>query len=115
MTKLYFICLMILGAFVLVSCVQVDPVTGETLPRGHQRYEFKTVERRAEQLENGMSKTQVVLLLGSPAEKRSDGDEWVYLPERPAALIPGRALRLVFEDGLLVTHNYRAIILGEDL
>ncbi len=115
MTKLYFICLMILGAFVLVSCVQVDPVTGEALPRGHQRYEFKTVERRAEQLENGMSKTQVVLLLGSPAEKRSDGDVWVYLTERPAALIPGRALRLVFEDGLLVKHNYRAIILGEDL
>ena len=115
MPKLYSTCFMILVAFGFVSCVQVDPDTGETLPRGDQRYEFETVERRAEQLESGMSKTQVMFLLGSPADKSSGGDVWVYLPERRAVLVPSRALRLEFEDGFLVKHGYRAIILGEDL
>ena len=115
MIKRFSTCLMILGGLVLASCVQVDPQTGETLPRGHQRFEFKTVERRAEQLESGMNKTQVLLLLGSPAEKRSNDDVWMYLPERPAVLVPARGLRLEFEDGVLVKHSYRAIILGEDL
>jgi outer membrane protein assembly factor BamE (lipoprotein component of BamABCDE complex) len=108
-------CSMLLVILVLVSCVQVDPNTGKTIPRGNQRFEFDTVERRAEQLKEGMSKTQVLYLLGSPAEKSGDGDVWVYLPERPAVLIPGRALRLLFQNGRLVEHGYRAIVLGKDL
>jgi len=104
--------LILLGA---VACVQVDPKTGKTIPRGGQRYEFDTEVRRAEKLENGMTKSGVILLLGSPAEVSDDKDVWVYLPERPAVLIPGRALRLVFENGKLIEHGYRAIILGKDL
>jgi outer membrane protein assembly factor BamE (lipoprotein component of BamABCDE complex) len=104
--------LVLLGA---PGCVQVDPKTGKPIPRGSQRYEFDTVQRRAERLEKGMTKSSVIMLLGSPAEVSDDKDVWVYLPERPAVLIPGRALRLVFENGKLVQHGYRAIVLGKDL
>ena len=113
--RFHFSRLMILSILILVGCVQVDPDTGKTLPRGNQRYEFETVERLANQLKERMSKMQVLYLLGSPSEKSSDGDVWVYLPERPAVLIPGRALRLEFQNGLLVKYGYRAIILGQDL
>lgn len=101
--------------FGFAACVHVDPKTGKTIPRGGQRFEFDTVVRRAEKLENGMTKSSVIMLLGSPAEVSDDTDVWVYLPERPAVLIPGRALRLVFENGRLIKHGYRAIILGQDL
>lgn len=99
----------------LSGCVQVDPDTGQTLPRGEQKYEFETVTRRAEQLQSGMSRLNVLLLLGQPAEKSADGNTWIYLPERPAVLIPSRALRLVFENDSLVRHSYRAIVLGQPL
>ncbi len=97
------------------GCVHVDPNTNDVLPRGDQRYEFETVNRRAKELKNGMTKFSVMMMLGSPAEKSGDGAIWVYLPERPAVLIPGRALRLEFKDGVLVEHGYRAVILGQDL
>ena len=100
---------------VSASCVNTDPDTGKTIPRGSQRFEFDVVKRRSERLKEGMQKVDVLLLLGSPAEKSSDGDVWVYLPERPAVLIPGRALQLVFEGGLLAKHGYRPIILGAGL
>ena len=61
------------------------------------------------------SRRDVFMLLGSPAERSTDDEVWVYLPERPAVLIPSRALRLVFEDNVLVKHGYRAIALGETL
>lgn len=96
------------------GCVNVDPDTGKTIPRGDQRFEFETVTHRAKDLEMGMTKMEVLLLLGSPAEESHAGDVWVYLPERPAVLIPGRALRLEFDDARLVDHGYRPIVLGED-
>ena len=107
--------LFILIPLLLVGCVNVDPETGKTIPRGKQRYEFETVERRAEQLKEGMTKLDVTLLLGSPAETSDDGDVWVYLPERPAVLLPSRALRLVFKNNLLEKHEYDSIILGQKL
>jgi len=99
----------------LVGCVNVDPDTGKTIPRGGQKYEFATVERRAEQLRDGVTKLEAVVLLGSPAEVSDDGDIWVYLPERPAVLIPSRALRLVFKNNVLVSHGYTTIVLGQPL
>jgi hypothetical protein len=102
----------VLIALMLGGCVNVDPKTGETLPRGGQRYEFSTVERRAERLLDGMSKYDALMLLGSPAEKSDDGDVWVYLPERPAVLAPSRALQLVFKNERLESHGYRAIVAG---
>ena len=105
----------VLIALLLAGCVNVDPQTGRTIPRGGQKYEFSTVERRAEKLRDGMSKLDVQLLLGSPAEKSDDGAVWVYLPERPAVLVPSRALRLVFEGEILAKHGYSAIVLGQTL
>lgn len=102
-------------ALLLAGCVNVDPDTGKTIPRGKQRYEFATVERRAEQLKDGMSMTEVLGLIGAPAERSDDGAIWVYLPERPAVLIPSRALRLEFQGSVLKTHGYTSIILGKPL
>jgi outer membrane protein assembly factor BamE (lipoprotein component of BamABCDE complex) len=97
------------------GCVQTDPKPGRTIPRGDQKYMFSKVTESAERLELGMSKLEVQLLLGSPAEKDESGDTWVYLPERAAVLVPARALQLTFEDGRLTEHGYRAIVLGQKL
>ncbi len=106
---------LILIALMLAGCVNVDPDTGKTIPRGDQKYEFATVERRADGLKDGMTKIEVLMLLGSPAETSDDGDVWVYLPERPAVLAPSRALRLVFKENVLASHGYCAIVLGKVL
>jgi outer membrane protein assembly factor BamE (lipoprotein component of BamABCDE complex) len=105
----------ILAALMLAGCVNVDPQTGKTIPQGGQKYEFSTVERHAEKLQDGMTKLDVQLLLGSPAERSDDGAIWVYLPERPAVLVPSRALRLQFEGNVLVKHGYSTIVLGQPL
>ena len=99
-------------ALILAGCVNVDPQTGQTIPRGDQKYRFADVEQQAKQLKDGMTKMQVILLLGSPAEASEGGNVWVYLPERPAVLVPSRALRLEFSNDVLVSHGYRAIVLG---
>ncbi|MFT7671438.1 MAG: outer membrane protein assembly factor BamE (lipoprotein component of BamABCDE complex) [Planctomycetota bacterium] len=97
------------------SCVNIDPKTGETIPRGGQRYEFSDVTSQVDKLKIGMSKFDCLMLLGSPAEKSERDDVWVYLPERPGVLIPARALRLKFEGGRLESHGYHAIVLGVKL
>ena len=99
----------------LASCVNVDPDSGKTIPRGNQALNFDVVKDEAKRLKLAMSKLQVQILLGSPAEKDRRGDVWVYLPERPALIVPGRALRLEFRDGVLVEHGYHAIVLGAQL
>lgn len=62
-----------------------------------------------------MSKLDVLLLLGSPAEASDDNDLWTYLPERPAAWIPARGLRLVFENNFLMRHEFIPIVFGQTL
>jgi outer membrane protein assembly factor BamE (lipoprotein component of BamABCDE complex) len=104
-----------LAALILAGCVNVDPQTGKTIPRGDQKYKFAEVEQQAKQLKNGMSKLQVMILLGSPAEQSAAGDIWIYLPERPAVLVPSHALELKFDSGLLVSHEEKAIVLGKTL
>ena len=99
----------------LAGCVALDPETGEVLPRGNQRYEFAEVEREAEKLELGMSRAEVLLLLGSPAERDDEKGLWVYLPERPGILIPARALQLRYERGRLAEFGYHTIVLGQRL
>lgn len=107
--------LALVGGCALGACVNVDPETGKTIPRGDQKFEFEYVRKQAEKLELGMTTTEVLILLGSPAERDVGGTEWVYLPERPAVLIPGKALRLVFENGRLKKYAYHPIILGQEL
>jgi outer membrane protein assembly factor BamE (lipoprotein component of BamABCDE complex) len=98
-----------------VGCVNVDPDTGKTIPRGGQHNTFEVVKRRAEKLELGINRFAVMALLGSPAKSTDSGAVWTYLPERPAVLVPSRALRLEFENGILVKYGYRTIVLGKDL
>ncbi len=107
--KTCFVLLMLM----LAGCVNVDPQTGKTIPRGKQKYEFETVERRAKQLKDGMSKYDVLVLLGWPAETSGDGEIWTYLPERPAVLVPSHALQLTFANNVLIKHENKTIIFGQ--
>ncbi len=103
----------LLLALLASACVNTDPNTGEAMPRGSQRYEFSEVKRNAEDLKVGMTKMQVLFLLGSPAEQSGKKDVWVYLPERYGILVPAQALRLKFRDQILEEFGFRPIILGE--
>jgi outer membrane protein assembly factor BamE (lipoprotein component of BamABCDE complex) len=105
-------CLAVSAATLVCSCVTTDARTGETIPRGNQKYE---VVERAEELRNGLSRSQVLLMLGSPAEEDGGRSVWVYLPKRLGVLIPARALRLEFENGRLIDDGYRSIVLGQRL
>jgi len=105
----------LLAVLSLAGCVQMDPKTGETIPRGEQRFKYDEVKKRAKGLEEGMTRLQVLLALGSPAEKSEDGAVWIYLPERPGILIPADALRLEFQGDYLKSHGYRPILLGQEL
>jgi len=102
-------------ALCAVGCVNVDPQTNEMIPRGEQRYAFEEVQENADRLQEGMTKFDVLLLLGSPAEHEDREQTWIYLPERAAVLIPGRSLKLQFHNGRLAEWGYHAIILGQDL
>ena len=94
------------------ACVEVDPKTGATKPRGDQKYEYGYVTEQAKQLKKGMNKLQVLLLLGSAAEQSKDGDTWVYLPERPGVLVPASALKLQFGPEGLADWGSHPIVLG---
>ena len=107
--------LVLIAALSFSGCVPMDPKTGETLPRGDQRFKYDEVQERAKNLEEGLTRIQVLLMLGSPAEKSSDGAVWLYLPERPGILIPANALRLEFQGDYLKSHGYRPIVLGQEL
>lgn len=102
-------------AWAPMACVTRNVTTGEAVPRGDQRYPFERVQEAAKGLHVGMPKTQVLLMLGSPAEMDEHGNVWVYLPERYGVLVPARALRLDFEDGTLSEFGYRPILLGTQL
>jgi outer membrane protein assembly factor BamE (lipoprotein component of BamABCDE complex) len=97
------------------ACVTQKADTGEMVPRGDQRYEWSKVKELAKQLKDGMTKTQVMMLMGSPAEVDETDNQWIYLPERYAILVPAQALQLDFKDRILVKHGYRAIVLGAQL
>lgn len=97
------------------ACVTENATTGEAVPRGNQKYPFERVEKAAEDLALGMSKTQVLLVLGSPAEMSEKGDVWIYLPERYGILIPARALRLEFHANGLAEYGFQPIVLGARL
>jgi len=102
-------------ALVAAGCVSTNTETGQPIPRGDQKFPFEQVEKAAEKLKVGMSKYDVLLQLGSPAEKDEANGLWVYLPERYGILIPARALRLEFKDNVLQDFGYRPIVLGARL
>lgn len=82
----------------------------EGAPPG-QRYELDEVKRRLEELGPGMSRTEVLLTLGSPAKR--EGGDYLYLPSRPGLILPADAVRVHFENGRYVEWRWQPIILGE--
>ena len=97
------------------ACVTQNTTTGEMVPRGNQRYPWERVKEFAKQLEKDMTKTQVLLLMGSPAEVDKADNQWIYLPERYGILIPAQALQLEFRGDVLADFGYRPIVLGTKL
>ena len=97
------------------ACVSQNLDTGEMIPRGNQRYPWDKVVELAKNLKVGMTKPQVLLLMGSPAEMDPEDNLWIYLPERYGILIPAQALRLEYKDNMLTDFGYRTIVLGQRL
>jgi outer membrane protein assembly factor BamE (lipoprotein component of BamABCDE complex) len=79
---------------------------------GHpkQKYEFKEVKRRVKELRPGMTRTEVLIALGSPAEVR--GDTWVYLPDETGYIIPTELLEVRFRGAGYVAHEFKAVVFG---
>jgi hypothetical protein len=78
-----------------------------------QRYELGEVKRRLNDLQPGATRMEVLLALGSPAERRPDA--WIYLPSRSGLIVPADALVIHFRGGLYSKHEFRPIILGEQI
>ena len=92
------------------GCVSYDAETGEYWELRKQRYKFDVVKSRLENLKVGMSKLDVLFILGSPA--RGTKDKWTYLPDRPGTLLPAEALVVEFENDRYVRHRYDLVLLG---
>jgi len=97
------------------ACVTQNMDTGEMVPRGNQRYPWDKVKELAKGLKKGMTKSQVMMLMGTPAEVDKPDNQWVYLPERYGILWPAEALRLEFKELVLVDFGYHPIVLGAQL
>lgn len=97
------------------GCVTTNLDTGEVVPRGNQKLPYDQVDRLSSKLQVGMTRLDVTMLLGAPAEKDAENNVWVYLPERYAILVPAMALRLEFKDGKLIDFGRRPIVLGARL
>ncbi|MCY2959470.1 MAG: hypothetical protein NTY35_04830 [Planctomycetota bacterium] len=97
------------------ACVTQNTDTGEMVPRGNQRYPWDKVKELAKGLKKGMTKAQVMMQMGTPAEVDKEDNQWIYLPERYGILIPAEALRLEFKELVLVDFGYRPIVLGAQL
>lgn len=100
---------------VAAGCVTENTTTGEMVPRGNQRYPWDKVKELAKGLKKGMTKAQVMMQMGTPAEIDKDENQWIYLPERYGILIPTEALRLEFKDLVLEDFGYRPIVLGAQM
>jgi len=101
----------LLVACLLSGCAATQPDADAVV---NQKYDLPVVRKRIKQLEPGMSKFQVMGIIGSPAEYR--GETWVYLPrERGAAVVPAAAVHVKFEHGRYVSHRDQPIVLGQPL
>lgn len=104
-----------LGLGFLWGCVPEGKVNarGELQGYGAQKYPLGEVMDRAEKLRPGMSKTRVLILLGSPAY--DDYRTWRYVQDRPGVLVPGKELIVRFEGHVYQGHDVVPVVLGEAL
>jgi hypothetical protein len=77
----------------------------------NQKYDYGEVKRRLKELEPGTTQVEVLIKLGSPAERQRDN--WIYLPSRLGLLLPAESLIVRFESGRYASHVFRPVILGE--
>ncbi len=83
----------------------------EVLPTAKQKYSLDEVRQRVGELQPGMSKLEVLAILGSPAVRKPNS--WQYLPERSGYIVPAKALHIEFENNRVTGHRYVPIVLGE--
>ena len=82
----------------------------EVVPTTNQKYDFDVVRQRAENVRPGMSKLQVLAILGSPAIR--EPNLWRYLPDRSGYVIPTQALQVEFNNNVVVRQHIVPIVLG---
>ena len=97
----------------LSACATENPSTGEPIPPGDQRFALKEVQSRLPRLRIGMTRTDVLLTLGSPAEETADA--WVYRPSRKGFFLPAKALVVKFQDRQYIGYEYQPIVFGARL
>jgi outer membrane protein assembly factor BamE (lipoprotein component of BamABCDE complex) len=92
---------------------KTESVSAYAYEDGHpnQKYAFNEVKKRAKGLRPGMSRSEVLITLGSPAE--THGSTWVYLPPKPGYVVPTELLEVRFQSGRYVSHEFRAIVFGQ--
>jgi hypothetical protein len=78
-----------------------------------QHYDYGEVKRRLRSLPLGATTIETIAKLGSPAERRPG--RWIYRQERSGLLIPSEYLVLRFEEGRYVAHEFKPVLLGEEI
>lgn len=99
------------GALPLGCATDEATTTGQAEAEYQQKYDMEYVRDHASELQPGMSKAEVLILLGSPAEQQPA--KWIYRPKRSALIVPAEALVVRFEQGRYVSHRTEPIVLGE--
>jgi hypothetical protein len=106
--------MLIAGLLVGGGCsADANPPLSEPTPTAYQKYPLDEVQKRAKELEPGMPRVQVLLLLGSPAEKQPH--QWIYRDSREGLLLPTSSLVVEFENGKYTRHHTVPVVLGEEL
>lgn len=111
--------LALLPSVAAIPGCRTEPVPAYTSdgPPPNQKHPFDEVMQRTKQLRRGMPRGDVLIRLGSPAEirfaDRRRSETWIYMPGRPAFLVPASALTVHFRDGFYVKHEQTPIIFGE--
>ena len=102
----------VLGASATAGCTTTDDgLSREVAATAYQKHGYDEVKRRAKNLRAGMTKYDVLVLLGSPARK--EYDRWEYQPKQSALIVPAEAMIVRFEGNRYVRHDFAPIVLGE--
>ena len=85
------VAVLVLSLGVVSGCaVDAALTTEQAEVAASQKYDYDYVKRQSRQLTPGLSKAEVMILLGSPAQQ--EAARWVYLPKRPGVFVPAEAL-----------------------
>jgi outer membrane protein assembly factor BamE (lipoprotein component of BamABCDE complex) len=95
-----------------IGCATSEPMNAYVYNGGHpkQKYDLPQIRKRVKALRPGMPKSEVFILLGSPAEDH--GTTWVYLPDETGYILPTELLEVRFERNRYVSHEFRPVVFG---